>query len=265
MSLSQPLQQLWGFTVSYLLGTLVISVMMAVVFGWPTALVTSLLMLGLLLWGGATCQRLLLQLSPPQWNVEPVSILQFADQDLTLLNAYTQTLEDLGFGVLQDYSSGQSNQLVRCFSHPDQHCFVEIGCRFAPDGESRLTHVVFLSVLEAGWTLMDFNQAPSSRESLIYTWRNPREVRRYWPGLTLEQVLAEHLRFRGIMLNDLLVDVITNTSWEHYCSVQQELMHYPWQRVRQRHLLLAMVEATQFERHPKMEWLGEYASHRHRG
>jgi hypothetical protein len=264
MSLSQPLQQLWGFTISYLLGTLVISVMMAIIFDWPTALGSSLVMLGLFLWGGATCQRLFLQFLPPQWNVQPVSILQFANRDLTLLNAYTQTLENLGFVVLQDYNGGQSNQLVRCFSHPKHHCFVEIGCGFSSDGESRLTHAVFLSVLEAGWTLMDFNQAPSPRESLTYTWRNPREVRRYWPGLTLEQVLAEHLQFREAMLNDLLVYVITNTSWDHYCSVQRELMHYPWQRVRQRHLLVAMVEATQFERRPKMQWLGEYASHRHR-
>jgi hypothetical protein len=124
----------------------------------------------------------------------------------------------------------------------------------------QITHTVFFSILDRGWMLVDFNHSPSRRDSLAYTWRNQREVRRYHPDLLLDGVFHQHLLKRQTMIEDLKVNVLPSVSWESYREIQQELVRRPIQTLRQKNLLVAMIQATRFEQKPSREWLGAYIS-----
>jgi hypothetical protein len=95
---------------------------------------------------------------------------------------------------------------------------------------------------------------------LAYTWRHEREVRRYHPDLRIDGVFHQHLFKRQAMIEDLKVNVLPSISWEIYSEIQQELVRRPTQTLRQKNLLVAMIQATRFEQQPIREWLGAYAS-----
>jgi hypothetical protein len=113
-------------------------------------------------------------------------------------------------------------------------------------------------VLDGGWMRVDLGRAPQPRDSLAYTWRHPREVRCYHPGIPLDEVFTQHLQARQQMLDGLNITVRPDQSWEIYREIQQELILRPRQQLRQKNLLLAMIEATRFEQQPQLEWLGDY-------
>ncbi|NJN49731.1 MAG: hypothetical protein HC805_08175 [Alkalinema sp. RL_2_19] len=106
--------------------------------------------------------------------------------------------------------------------------------------------------------LIDGNFAPHRRESLIYAWRNPREVRHYYPHLNPKDLGDRHLGNRQSMIRRLDIHADQNITWNAYREIQKELITQPWRRLRRRNLLMAMLEATKFERKPVYEWLGEY-------
>ncbi|MBE9032025.1 hypothetical protein IQ266_20005 [filamentous cyanobacterium LEGE 11480] len=122
----------------------------------------------------------------------------------------------------------------------------------------KITHTVFFTVFDQGWMLIDGNFSPHRRESLIYAWRNPREVRHYHPHLNPTDTCDRHLGNRQSMMRRLNIQVNQNISWEAYREVQKELITQPWLRLRRRNLLTAMIDATRFEKKPAHEWLGEY-------
>jgi hypothetical protein len=265
MQLSPLLRQFWIAFFSYWAIALAVSAISGLIGGGMVALLIfsflTLVMALLLL----TCQPLLVTGLPQEWKGRVVSTLDCDHLDLSLLDSYSQVLIDLGFRPIQDYSQGSNRRhsehlrgLARCFGHPDRACFAEVG--WAGGETPRITHAVFFSILDRGWMLVDLNHLPQQRDSLAYTWRHNREVRRYHPDLTLEAVYHQHLMKRQAMMDDLQVNFLSSISWEIYCEIQQELVRRPSQTLRQKNLLKAMIQATQFERHPQREWLGEYAS-----
>jgi hypothetical protein len=60
------------------------------------------------------------------------------------------------------------------------------------------------------------------------------------------------------MMHRLNLQCKTPMSWDIYREIQRELITQPWRRLRRRNLLMAMLDATQFEQNPAHEWLGEY-------
>lgn len=124
--------------------------------------------------------------------------------------------------------------------------------------QPQITHTVFFSIFDQGWMLIDGNFSPHRRESLIYAWRNPREVRHYYPNLSATSLCNEHIGHRQSMIRRLDLKIEQNITWEAYRDIQQELITQPWLRLRRRNLLAAMLDATRFEQKPAYEWLGEY-------
>jgi hypothetical protein len=275
MNLSPTLQEFWTFLGSYLLAMVIVGFVGGVGFGLaPVTLALGIMLLGLGL-GLLGYKEILARRWPTHWSVQTVDMKDWPEglvpkpdgRDFELLDQYTQSLTSLGFVVLQDYapapsfrqSSGQAtSSLARCFAHPTQHCFAEVGQSQRADGSPQISHSVFFSVLEQGWMRVDINRGPQTRDSLTYTWRHPREVRCYHPGIPLDAVFSQHLAARQQMLETLNVEVRPDQSWAIYREIQQELILRPRQQLRQKNLLLAMIEATQFEQQPRLEWLGEY-------
>jgi hypothetical protein len=262
MNLSPTLQEFWTLIGSYLLAMVIVTLVGGIGFGLPpVALALGLMLVGL---GGGLLayKQILARRWPTQWSVQTVDVADWPDRDFDLLDQYTQTLQAQGFKRLQDYAPpAQKNQpfnIARCFAHPTQHCFAEVGQSQRADGSSRISHAVFFSLMDQGWMRVDLNRAPQSRDSLTYTWRHPREVRCYHPDIPLDTVFEKHLQARQQMLNALNIAIRPDQSWEIYREIQQELILRPRQQLRQKNLLLAMIEATQFERQPQLEWLGEY-------
>jgi hypothetical protein len=252
MKLSPLLRQFWIALISYLAIALITTVLCGWGFGLPVAgLVIAVFMVSLIL-VLVTGQPLLVTGLPQQWRGRPLGAADYQDLDLSLLDSYSQTLQALGFQPLQDYTQGPGpvRAVARCFGHPEQCCFAEVGWW----GGEVITHTVFFSILDRGWMLVDFNRAPHQRDSLAYTWRNPREIRRYHPELMLDGVYHQHLLKRQAMIDDLQVNVLPSVSWEIYREIQQELVRRPSQTLRQKNLLVAMIQATQFERQPRREW-----------
>jgi hypothetical protein len=273
--LSQTVQRFWRFLLGYSLAAIAISLLHAGLFGWPVGLfagATAALLLVVIL---AIGQPWFVPFRVPQWQVEPVTIDQdWPPHDLSQLAQLTTELAELGFTPLQDYAqpqrTGKFQPIARCFGNPHLGAFAEIGfCLQNLGADDRdplvelppplITHMVFLSRFDRGWMLIDGNFAPHRRESLIYAWRNPREVRHYYPDLSLTTLADRHLGNRQAMLRRLSLQAeVSEISWDGYRELQQELITQPWRRLRRRNLLAAMLDATRFERQPIHEWLGEY-------
>lgn len=256
MKLSPLLRQFWSALIGYVAIALITAVLCSIGLGWIGACLVFGLFLIALMVALLTCQPLLVKGLPQAWRGRPLNQADYQSLDLSLLDSYGEALLALGFQPLQDYTQGNGPllRMARCFGHPEQCCFAEVGW-----WGGQITHTVFFSILDRGWMLVDFNHAPSRRDSLAYTWRNEREVRRYHPDLLIDGVFHQHLLKRQAMIEDLKVNVLPSISWEIYCEIQQELVRRPIQTLRQKNLLVAMIQATRFEQQPSREWLGAYA------
>jgi hypothetical protein len=263
MKYTLPIQKFWTFLIAYSLGAIVTSVILAVMFGPITMLIgLSILMLA---FGGLTVmgQSWFLPRRPGTWKVRPIAPSDWPDQDWDLLDQYEQTLRELGFRALQDYSHAREGRIptavVRCFWHPIAGCMAEVGLVFSPQGQPKISHTVFFSVFEQGWMLIDCNHAPDRRESLIYASRNDREVRRYQPYFDVPKVFESHLKASQEMAHTLNIDVLPQDSWEIYQETQRELITQPWNRLQRQNLVTTMLRATKFEQLPQHRWQQHYA------
>ena len=77
-------------------------------------------------------------------------------------------------------------------------------------------------------------------------------------NVNLNQLLQNHLNFRQQILTNLCITVAIDVSWQTYKNLERQATIFRKQSFRHKNLLLAMLEATLFEMHPKSEWLGDY-------
>jgi hypothetical protein len=170
----------------------------------------------------------------------------------------TSTLESLGFVQLMDWKAEPGNGFVRCFAHPQQYCFAEIGQLFNETGEAIAQHSTIFSLLEQDWVIGEINREVCSGDGISYIWRHPKEIRTYSPNLNLDELLETHLRLRQKILVDLGISLLTDVSWSAFCNLEKQSTLRRKQTLKRKNLLLAMLEATLFERNPKSQWLGDY-------
>jgi hypothetical protein len=280
IQLSQTVQRFWQFLVGYSLAAIGVSLLHGFLFGWRVggvALGVAVLLLVVIL---AIGQPLFVPYRVQPWQVEPVTITAgWPAHDWCELDRLTAEMAELGFVQLQDYAqpqrTGKFQLIVRCFGNASIGSFAEIGFCLVNHAATEpslddavsaivtvpqplITHTVFFSRFDQGWMLIDGNFTPNRRESLIYAWRNPREVRHYYPEMGPTVLADRHLGNRQAMIRRLDITAHKNISWDTYREIQQELISQPWRRLRRRNLLIAMLEATRYERQPAHAWLGEY-------
>jgi hypothetical protein len=263
MQLSQTLQYFWRFVLGYSAITIAVPFIHGLLFGWRAGAIALVFIIGLFVMITTTCQPLFVPYRVREWRTRPVSLQYWPHQDFRTLESLTNLLQMEGFRSLQDYTherrkTGSTVYLVRCFGHQETGCFAEVGFAFSPNDAPQITHLTVFSVFQDGWMLVDSNHLPHRRESLIYAWRNPREVRRHHPDITLEGLLQQHFATREQMCEKLGIHSKTIANWQAYQEIQQELITQPWRRLRRRNLVSGMIAATQYEQNLPKEWWGEY-------
>jgi hypothetical protein len=285
--LSPTVARFWRFMLAYGCALVIVSVVHGVLFG-PRAGAVALLVMLLVWWGTLSFgQAWFVPYWVAAWGVETVQLGPQAHRPWSAdngsaynwieLDRQTQALQAQGFVKLQDYQRlrpdgslrpGQWQSFARCFTHPEWRSYAEIGFRLMPivpsavDSEPAVVDVLYgvcCSCFECDWLLIDSNLAPHRRESLLYAWRHPREVRHYYPQLPVANLVDRHQANRATLIQQRELQprppAALDQAWDVYCTLQRELIQRPWQRLRQRNLLVAMFEATQFERHPRDRWL----------
>jgi hypothetical protein len=262
--LSPILRQFWRFLLAYSLATIVVGLVHGYFHGPRAGLVAFGFMSLLLLLITTIGQPWFIPYRIRHWQVKSFDINAWPHQDFTTIGALSETLRSYGFQTLQDYCPVPRGTIpieqhfVRCFGHDSLGCFAEVGMTFSPDTAPRVTHIVFFTIFADGWMLIDGTHLPKKQESLIYAWRNQREVRRHHPNITIEGLYQSHFATQQEMWELLNIEPRRTATWDLYQTIQRELIAQPWAQLRQRNLLLGMIAATQFELKPRHEWLGAY-------
>jgi hypothetical protein len=211
-----------------------------------------------LFWWLSDVKSQLLKAFPDTWEPQTALVEDYPQLNLDLLLIQTSTLESLGFVQLMDWKAEPGNGFVRCFAHPQQYCFAEIGQFFNATGESTYSNCTIFSLLEQDWIIGEINREIRSGDGFSYICRYPKEIRTYSPNLNLDELLQTHLRLREKILVDLGISLLTDVSWSAFYNFQKTFVIRFKQTLKRKNLLLAMFEATLFERNPKSQWLGDY-------
>lgn len=260
--LTDGTQNFWSQLRNYLLSSALTIAVAFYWYGFKLAITITFFLFLCFLWLLSDIKEKMLRALPSEFQFLPANLADYPLINFTWMQQQSRDLEALGFVNIMDYSTVQKSGFARCFSHPEQYCYAEISEIFKPTGESYSRQVVMMSDLEDNWQLGTINREVSIKDSLPYgLWRNPKTVRTYHPNLPLEDLLQAHLQMRQKMLGDLGVTLKTDTSWENYVKKEQEGTIYRKNSLKNKILLLAMLEVTQFEKYPKSEWLGDYAKY----
>ena len=211
-----------------------------------------------LFWWLSDVKSQLLKALPDTWEPQTALVEDYPQLNLDCLLIQTRTLESLGFVQLMDWKVEPGNGFARCFDHPQQYCFAEIGQLFNETREAIAQHSIIFSLLEQDWVIAEINREVRSGDGISYIWRHPKEIRTYSPNLNLDELLQTHLRLREKILVDLGISLLTDVSRSAFCNLEKQSTIRRKQTLKRKNLLLAMFEATLFEINPKSQWLGDY-------
>lgn len=226
--------------------------------GWHVASTIAFFLFLCFIWLLFDTKSKMLGSMPDEYQFQPAVLEDFPLLDFASLRQQTTSLESLGFVQLRDYKTGASPGFARCFAHPQQYCFAEIGEVFSPTGESVVRHSVIFSLLEQDWELGHINRELNAIDAICYIWRGTKSVRICKPHNNFGELLQAHLEFRQRMINDLRITVSTDVSWDQFLEREKKSTIVRKQAMKRKNILLAMVEATLFQMNPKSEWLGDY-------
>lgn len=269
MKLSRGLEKFWVAVGSYLLLDLILFFYVLAAHNWKFPNLLSLpdliafiivISLGFFpfLWFLFNLKSQILQALPDQWQFKVAVLADYPQLDLAWLQQQTNTLESLGFVQLMDCKVEPGNGFARCFAHPQQYCFSQIGQIFKDTGEIIAEHCTIFSLLEQDWAVAEINREVNSHDAIAYIWRHPKQIRTYHANINLDELLQAHLRLRQQILVDLSITVLTDVSWFALRNLEQQATILRKQTIRRKNLLLTMLEATLFEMNPKSQWLGDY-------
>ncbi|OYQ65132.1 hypothetical protein B9G53_08540 [Pseudanabaena sp. SR411] len=260
MKLSDGTQNFWSQVRGYALSSALTIAVAFHFYGWKTASIIAFFLFICFIWLLSDIKEKLIRSQPDQFNYETTTIEDYPLLNFNWFQNQTDRLKLLGFVQIMDYKIPQSPGFARCFAHPVNYCYAEVNEVFKATGESFARNASITSSLEQDWTLSSINQEVSITASIAYGfWRKPRSLRIYYPNLSLEELFNKHLKMRQQMITNIGVSVLTDVSWENYVNKQQEGTIYRKKAMKQKSLLLAMIEVTKFELNPKSEWLEDYA------
>ncbi|MFN6567431.1 hypothetical protein [Dendronalium sp. ChiSLP03b] len=269
MKLSKGIQTFWVAVSNYILLGITLFLYLLAGNGWKLTNLLNLpdmigftiviaLVIFPLLWFLSNLKLQLLQATPNEWQFKVAVLADYPQLDLGWLQQKTTTLESLGFVQLMDYQVDPGAGFARCFAHPQQYCFAEIGQIFQKNGEVIAINCCVFSILQQDWVVAVINREVNQNDGIPYMCRNSKHVRTYDPNSNLDELLQTHLRFRQQILTNLGITVSTDVSWSAYSNLERQATISRKQSLRRKNLLLSILEATLFEINPKSEWLGDY-------
>jgi len=187
----------------------------------------------------------------------------FNQIDRPSLQYYTESLEELGFVLALDYEAtldipSAGRGFARLLMHPVHHCVAEINQLF-PDGRPALpVRCMIGSFMSDDW---DLSTTDRTLFPLNYAWRRPRGLWIVETQMTPDELLAEHLARRQRMIDCLHIAVVTELSAEAYFEHERHILSARKTILKQKKMAAIMADMTQFEKTPKSEWLGDFATH----
>lgn len=194
-------------------------------------------------------------------NFLPTVPDEFPTLEIYKLNQYTESLTDLGFVHLIDYTlepKGRDSQKLgfcRLFYHPQESCFADVFQTCLPHQDPLPMFCSLVTFIEQDWTLATTNSEPISFSQL---WRCPRSLWTYIKQGQPEELLRSHLSQRREILNNLGLRIIPESSEGFYFAQQQLADQKRKQRVQKRNIILGLIDITRFENNPESQWLGDY-------
>ncbi|HEY9597309.1 MAG TPA: hypothetical protein V6D33_06525, partial [Cyanophyceae cyanobacterium] len=258
MKFNQGIRNFWFQVANFWVSSAVTILLAFWWYGWNLATTIAFFLFLCFIWLLIDTKSRLLKALPGEYQFQPAVLEDFPLLNFTWLQQQTTSLESLGFVHLRDYKLGASPSFGRCFAHPQQYCFAEIGQVFKPTGEVVVMQSGIFSQLEQDWALDNINRELNSYDAIAYIWRGNKSVRIYKHHNNLGELLQAHLEFRQRMINDLSITVCTDISWDNFVELGKQSAAVRRQTMRRKNILLAMVEATLFQMNPKTEWLGDY-------
>ncbi len=203
---------------------------------------------------------LMLQTIPDKPKFVPIQLEEIPEVDRTNLDAYTISLESLGFVKLIDIKVSESSLLViRVFSHPEYLCFAEVN---QVVGRIPINCIID-SVLEKNWTVSFSNRELNLLAATNYAFsRCPKNLLIYKPNLYSKELVKAHLDFREKMMADLNLEVLPDVSLSAYYAYLQRVRRQQKKTLWYKSIIVAQIEKLLFSSKSevqKLQWLGDYA------
>ncbi|MEH2275673.1 MAG: hypothetical protein V7K40_13025 [Nostoc sp.] len=191
-------------------------------------------------------------------NFVPTQLEALSQIDTKTFNYYTNALESLGFSKISDLELSESTLTVaRLFCHPKHLCFAEV---IQTPGRS----IVFCAIssgLEQEWSVSFRDNSPNL--AIVYAFlRRPRGIIVVQQGVTPEELLRSHLKFRQKMMRDLNLQLLPDISIEAYFDQSQRVRTCQRKALWRKSVIIGLVEMWLFNfksEAQKSQLLGDYA------
>ena len=203
---------------------------------------------------------IMLQVIPDKLKFELIKVEEIKEVDHINLDAYTKTLESLGFVKLVDLQLSESSLVVgRLFSHSKYLCFAEVSQVI---GRTPITCTIH-SALEKNWTVSFTNRELNSLAAASYAFsRHPKRLLVYKPNAFSQDLVKAHLNFRQKMMTDLHLELLPDISLELYYSYSQKSRTEMKKAICCKSIIVGQIETWLFalkSEAEKSQWLGDYA------
>ncbi|MEE3717609.1 hypothetical protein V2H45_12665 [Tumidithrix elongata RA019] len=192
---------------------------------------------------------------PEQFQYARSSPQEFPALDLKEWNHYAEMLGTMGFEQIIDFRIESTVGIARLFSDSKNHVFAEVFKVFSPNNEPIPIACSFHSSFSDGWTLSSTTLKPNG---LSYMWCSPVSLSTYHSEIEIPNLLQTHLLRRQQIADDLGLSILTDISWEAYCTKMNASCLARRETLKRKNIVFALIEATLFELNPKYEWLGDY-------
>ncbi|QLE39159.1 hypothetical protein FD723_00635 [Nostoc sp. C052] len=188
----------------------------------------------------------------------PAHLESLSQIDIKTFNYYTNALESLGFTRISDLELSESSLTVaRIFSHPKHFCFAEV---MQTPGRSSVFCAIG-SALEKEWSVSFRDN--SFIHAIVYAFlRRPKGIIVVKQGVTPEELLRSHLKFRQKIMRDLNLQLLPDISIEAYFDQSQRSRIGQRKALWRKSVIIGLLEMGLFNfksEVQKSEWLGDYA------
>jgi hypothetical protein len=176
---------------------------------------------------------------------------------IDLLDNYTQELESMGFKQLADYGIFTLTPyiFIRILVNSEQHCFAIVAQ--TTSGSMRCS---LRSFLTDNWSLANLDyRTDTYRSCTAQIWgSHHRQLWMSQPDLKLARIFEIHLQRRQQLARDMEIETIQHPTVETYLEFEQMSMRRYHQNLKQKWIVVGMIQAIWLFFHPKTEWMGEY-------
>jgi hypothetical protein len=181
---------------------------------------------------------------------------EFPKLDRDRWDDYTAKLEALGFAQLRDFkmSNAVTGGISRMFLHPTSDCYASIHQLFSRNAPP--LGLGIFSYLGEDWSVGHGTNIPTPGSALTRTGHKLSFSR---PGMSPEQLYAEHVATRDKIANDLCLTVVTPQGFETYRERSTQATEAMRDSIRKTNPIMILLKHRLAKAKPlSNDWLGDY-------